>query len=85
MAEIQNDVPQAEEPKETEKTNRFKDFIAKHPRATKVAGFTAATLAVVGTALAIKSRNEDDSDPLALNAPQDVSYLTTETTTVTEA
>lgn len=93
MAENINIVPEATEPQETtnEKTSirqKIKTSIDNHPRIAKVAATTAAALAVVGVVMAVKNMNDDEvlnGELLALDAPEDVSYLDPETTTVAEA
>lgn len=85
MAETQNPAPVSIVP-EAEKTNFLKSFIDKHPRAAKVAGFTAAAGAVVGALAVCKSLSKEEtsnSDTVVYEGAFDSSNP--EITTIAEA
>lgn len=85
MAENQKNTLTEAPKAETEKTSRVKSFIAKHPRAAQVAGFTAATAVVVGVVAAIKNKTQSDNSDPDTTGLEDLSQFDAETTFLKEA
>lgn len=90
MAENQTETPQPLEAVvvEEQKSSRLKSFAAKHPRAMRVAGITAAVATVAGVVAAVKNHKTENDNALALaSGNEQVLELnpTTETVQVKEA
>lgn len=85
MAENTTQNTETEEVKAETKTSRIKSWVANHPRLTRVVGFTAAGLAVVGAVAAAKNLKDDDVDALTSGADVLELSTSTETTKVAEA
>jgi hypothetical protein len=85
MAE-QNQNPTPETTEAEEKApSKFKSFINKHPRATKVVGITAGVTAVVGLVAAMKNSDNEEVVYLADISEPAPFDSTPETTQVAEA
>lgn len=61
MAENITSLPEATEPV-VEETNRFKNFVTKHPRTVKVAAAATAVAGLVGVVALVK-KNSSEFDP----------------------